>query len=61
MLVADAAVEEAAVKLEEVKEKCQADTTQGTLWWMDREWEEAKKYMSSAQIARLEAKRKNKK
>ena len=57
MLAADKAVEEAADSLETVKEQCKSATTQGTLWWMDREWEESKKYMSSAQIARLEAKR----
>ena len=57
VLAADKAVEEAADSLETVKEQCKSATTQGTLWWMDREWEESKKYMSSAQIARLEAKR----
>ena len=57
----DKAVEEASDALETVKEQCKGNSVQGTLWWMDREWEEAKKYMSSAQIARLEKKRAAKK
>ena len=58
---ADLAVDEAADMLEDVKERCKGDTVQGTMWWMDREWTEAKKYMSEAQIARLEKKRAAKK
>ena len=61
VLAADRAVEEAGDALETVKEQCKGNSVQGTLWWMDREWEEAKKYMSSAQIARLEKKRAAKK
>ena len=61
LLAADLAVEAAGEALETVKEQCKGNSTQGTLWWMDREWEEAKKYMSSAQIARLEKKRAAKK
>ena len=52
---------QAADMLEDVKERCKGDTVQGTMWWMDREWTEAKKYMSEAQIARLEKKRAAKK
>ena len=57
VLVAEEAVDAASIALEEVKEKCQSDTTQGTLWWMDREWEEAKKFMSEKMIAKMEARR----
>ena len=31
------------------------------LWWLDRQWEEAKKYMSERQIERIEARRAKKK
>jgi hypothetical protein len=61
VLAADKAVEEASGALETVKEQCKGNSVQGTMWWMDREWEEAKKYMSSAQIARLEKRRAAKK
>jgi hypothetical protein len=40
-----------------VKEKVDNASKGGELWWMDREWEEAKKYMSEKQIARMELKR----
>ena len=46
----------AEIALETVKEQCKNATTHGTLWWLDREWEEAKKYMSKSKIAKLEAK-----
>jgi hypothetical protein len=54
---ADAALEAAADGLFEVKEKVDNASKGGELWWMDREWEEAKKYMSEKQIARMEMKR----
>jgi hypothetical protein len=57
VLVAEEAVDAASIALEEVKESCKSDTTQGTLWWMDREWEEAKKFMSEKMIAKMEARR----
>ena len=47
-----AAYEEAEVYLEKVKVEVKG-SGRGKLWWMDRELEEAKKYMSSAQLARL--------
>ena len=40
--------------LETVKREC-AGAGQGKIWWMDRELEEAKKYMSQAQLAKLAA------
>jgi hypothetical protein len=40
-----------------IKEKATNNSNGGELWWMDREWEEAKKYMSEKQIARMELKR----
>ena len=46
----------AEIALETVKEQCKNATTHGTLWWLDREWEEAKKYMSKSKIAKLEEK-----
>ena len=46
----------AEIALETVKEQCKNATTHGALWWLDREWEEAKKYMSKSKIAKLEAK-----
>ena len=30
---------------------------EGALWWMDRQFEDAKKYMSKKQIAKMEAQR----
>lgn len=55
---AEVAMVAAGEALALVKEQCKNTTTQGTLWWLDREWEEAKKYMSKGKIARLEAKNK---
>jgi len=40
--------------LQKVKKEC-AGAGKGKLWWLDRELTEAKKYMSPAQLARLEA------
>ena len=57
MVAADAALEAASDQLFDVKEKVDNASKGGELWWMDREWEEAKKYMSEKQIARMELKR----
>jgi len=54
---ADQAVTEAAEALEEAKRNCKGLSNQGTLWWMDRDFEESKKYMSKKMIAKLEAQR----
>ena len=40
--------------LDKVKKEC-AGAGQGKIWWMDRELDEAKKYMSQAQLAKLAA------
>ena len=53
--LAEKSYNEATAKLDEVKEQCKG-TGDGQLWWMGRELEEKKKYMSQKQIARLEAK-----
>ena len=53
---AEVAMVTAEEALAVVKTQCQNTTTQGTLWWLDREWTEAKKYLSAAKIAKLEAK-----
>ena len=57
MIEADRALELASDGMYELKEKVDNSSNGGELWWMDREWEEAKKYMSEKQIARMEAKR----
>ncbi|GBG27912.1 TolA protein, putative [Hondaea fermentalgiana] len=48
------AFQAAQAYLEKVKREC-AGAGKGKLWWLDRELEEAKKYMSPAQLARLQA------
>ena len=53
--LAEKSYNEATAKLEEIKEQCKG-TGDGQIWWMGRELEEKKKYMSQKQIARLEAK-----
>ena len=53
----DASVESfqaAQVALDRVKAECKS-AGKGKLWWMDRELTEAKKYMSSKQLAKLAA------
>ena len=57
VIAADAALDEASDQLFELKEKVDNSSNGGELWWMDREWEEAKKYMSEKQIQRMELKR----
>ena len=48
------AYNDALAFLEKTKLECQG-AGQGKLWWMGRELEEAKKYMSQAQLAKLAA------
>ena len=48
------AFQDAEAYLEKVKLECKG-AGKGKLWWLDRELEEAKKYMSQAQLARLAA------
>lgn len=48
------AFNDALAFLEKTKLECQG-SGQGKLWWMGRELEEAKKYMSQAQLAKLAA------
>ncbi|GBG27911.1 TolA protein, putative [Hondaea fermentalgiana] len=48
------AFQAAQAYLEQVKREC-SGAGKGKLWWLDRELEEAKKYMSPAQLARLQA------
>ena len=49
------AFQDAEAALEKIKLECKG-AGKGKLWWLDRELEEAKKYMSQAQLARLAAK-----
>ena len=57
IVAADAALDDASDQLFSIKEKAQNNSNGGEIWWMDREWEEAKKYMSEKQIARMELKK----
>ena len=48
----------AQVKIEDARALCAGDGhAGGTFWWLDREFDEAKKYMGPKQIARAEAAR----
>ena len=47
----------ASAKILDIQQKAQNSSNGGDIWWMDREWEEAKKYMSEKQIARMEMKK----
>tara|TARA_B100000795_G_scaffold262755_1_gene241025 strand:+ start:345 stop:500 length:156 start_codon:yes stop_codon:yes gene_type:complete len=41
----------------DITEKVDNSSNGGDLWWMEREWTDAKKYMSEKQIAKMELKR----
>merc|ERR1712196_331373 len=52
--VAEKAFQDAEKFLEEVKSKF-SGSSEGALWWMDRELAEAKKYLPKSKFAKLEA------
>ena len=58
----DAAMQEASDSLDQVQESMGKNVTatgqEGNVWWLDRQFEDAKKYMSKKQIAKMEAARK---
>ena len=58
MSEADEAVHEVTNQLEEAKAACAGSgSEEGTFWWLDREFEEALKYMGPKQKAKAEAAR----
>ena len=55
MADADTAVADLTHQLEEAKAACAGSGSEdGTFWWLDREFDEAKKYMGPKQLAKAE-------